>query len=155
MKSIWQYISLTLGISLIGICIASFIFTNKWKDKLIECQEQLAQVEYVYVHDTVTFEKPVVHWKTKHDTTEIVTLDTLYSNDTVTIIKEISCPLDSFSVTSGYNDSVLDATVYIEGRGVNEKTFLDSIFMDYKVNTEVLVPKKKCSWWRRFWCGCN
>lgn len=156
MNTIWKYVSLSLGIALVGVIIASFIFTNKWKDKLIECQEQSQpQIEYVEVHDTVTFEKPVIHWKTRYKNDTLINLDTLYLNDTVIIQQIVESVPDSFSTTSRYIDSNLDAQINIIGRGIYEKTFIDSVTLDYRYIKEEITPAKKCCWLKRIFCGCN
>lgn len=155
MKSIWKYVSIGLIVLLIGVFTISMHTQNKLKDKIIELQEQTPTVVEKEIHDTIQFDSVIVKWKTKHDTTEFVTRDTLYNNDTVFIVQTEKCSLDTFSVNEEYKDSIIDATIKIEGRGVYEKTYIDSLTLDYNINTEVLIPKKKCNWWRKFWCGCE
>lgn len=155
MKEIWKYISIGLIVVLIGIFSISMYTQNQLKDKIIELQEQRPDTTYVEIHDTVQFDSVIVKWKTKTKNDSIYVLDTFLVNDTVTIVKEKICSLDTFSVNEEYKDSIIDATIKIEGRGVYEKTFIDSLFLDYNINTEVLIPKKKCNWWRKFWCGCE
>ena len=156
MNNLFKYISIGLATALIGVIIASFIFTNKWKNKLIECQaNQQPQIEYVEVHDTVTFNKPEIHWKTRYKNDTIVNLDTLYLDSLVYIYQMVESPLDSFSCNERYIDSNIDATVHIEGRGVQEKTFIDSVSLDYRYIKEEIVPQKKCCWLKRIFCGCN
>ena len=155
MNSIWKYLSLSLGLALIGVVIASFIFTNKWKDKLIECQNQIPDTTFVEVHDTVTFVKPEIHWKTRTEKDTVVSSDTLYLDSLVYIYQTIESPLDSFSTTSRYIDSNIDAQIYIEGRGVVDKTYIDSVALDYKYIKEELTPKKKCCWLRRLFGCCD
>lgn len=140
---------------LAGTILTSVLVQNKLKDKIIELQNQDPVIEYVEVRDTITVEKPVVQWKTKYSKDTIVTLDTLSLNDTIIILKEVESVPDTFSSISRCIDSNLDATITIQGRGVYEKTFIDSVSLDYRYIKEELKPKKKCSWWRRFWCGCD
>lgn len=155
MKEIWKYISIGLIVLLVGIFSVSMYTQNQLKDKIIELQEQRPDTTYVEIHDTIQFDSVIVKWKTKTKNDSIYVLDTFLVNDTVTIVKEKICSLDTFSVNEEYKDSIIDATIKIEGRGVYEKTFIDSLFLDYNINTEVLIPKKKCNWWRKFWCGCE
>ena len=94
-------------------------------------------------------------WKTKHDTTETFLVDTLVMNDTITIIKEKIMQPDTFSVTSRWIDSTIDANIYIQGTGIQEKTTIDSVALDYKYIKQELTPKKKCCWLKRIFCGCE
>lgn len=154
MKDLWKYVSLTLGLSLIGIVIMSLITTTKLKDRIIECQSQIPDTTYVEVHDTVTFEKPVVKWKTRTEYDTVTNSDTVWYDSIVVINNYIEHPIDSFSVTSSYTDSNINATINIEGRGVVDKTFIDSVSMDYKYVQQQLVPKK-CCWLRRLFNKCK
>lgn len=155
MKEIWKYISIGLIVLLVGVFSVSMYTQNQLKDRIIELQEQRPDTTYVEIHDTVQFDSVIVKWKTKTKNDSIYVLDTFLVNDTVTIVKEKICSLDTFSVNEEYKDSIIDATIKIEGRGVYEKTFIDSLFLDYNINTEVLIPKKKCCWLRRLFCGCD
>lgn len=168
MKDLWKYISLTLGLALIGVVLFSLVTTSKLKDKVIACQESTPSIEYVEVHDTISVEKSVIQWKTrtKHDTVETIDyskcnhslehiLDTSNNIDTIIIVKEILSPLDSFYVNERMADSNIDATIHIEGRGVLERTFIDSVSLDYRFVQQQIIPKKRCCWLRRIFCGCD
>lgn len=155
MKSIWKYISICLIVLLVGIFSISMYTQNQLKDRIIELQNQRPDTTYVQVHDTVQFDSVIVKWKTKTKNDSIYVLDTFLVNDTITIVKEKICSLDTFSVNEEYKDSIIEATIKIEGRGIYEKTFIDSLILDYNINTEVLIPKKKCCWLKRIFCGCN
>ena len=155
MKSIWKYMSIGLIVLLVGVFSISMYTQNQLKDRIIELQDQRPDTTYVEIHDTVQFDSVIVKWRTKHDTTEFVTRDTLYNNDTVFIVQTEKCSLDTFSVNEEYKDSIIDATIKIEGRGPYEKVFIDSLSLDYNINTEVLIPKKPCCWLRRLFCGCD
>lgn len=155
MKSIWKYVSIGLIVLLVGVFSVSMYTQNELKDRIIELQNQRPDTTYVQVHDTVQFDSVIVKWRTKTKNDSIYVLDTFLVNDTITIVKEKIFSLDTFSVNEEYKDSIIDATIKIEGRGVYEKTYIDSLFLDYNINTEVLIPKKKCNWWRKFWCGCD
>lgn len=134
--------------------------------------EKSSQIEYktVYVEnrDTVYFEKPIIHWKTKTKT-DTIFLNNLSSNalksDSLIIyqtpenneLDETICNEDSFYFSTFHKDSILVANIYVEGRGVPTKTFIDSVSMDYKFTypkTEIII-KKKCNFWRRIFCGCE
>ena len=151
----YKYIAIILAALLIGITSVCLYTESKLKDKIIELQEQVPDTTYVEVIDTIYFNKPVVKWKTKTEYDTVTMSDTLWCDSIVVVNNYIERPLDTFSVEISKEDSVLDATINIEGRGVFERTFIDSVALNYKVHTEVLIPKKKCSWWRRFWCGCD
>ena len=155
MKSIWKYISIGLIVLLVGVFSVSMYTQNELKDRIIELQDQRPDTTYVEVHDTIQFDSVIVKWKTKTKNDSIYVLDTFIVNDTVTIVKEKICSLDTFSVNEEYKDSIIEATIKIEGRGIYEKTFIDSLILDYNINTEVLIPKKKCCWLKRIFCGCN
>ena len=155
MKEIWRYISIGLIVLLVGVFSISMYTQNQLKDRIIELQDQRPDTTYVEIHDTVQFDSVIVKWKTKTKNDSIYVLDTFLVNDTVTIVKEKICSLDTFSVNEEYKDSIIDATIKIEGRGVYEKTYIDSLTLDYNINTEVLIPKKKCCWLRRLFCGCD
>lgn len=155
MKSFYKYIAIILAALLIGITSISLYTQNILKDKIIELQENVPDTAYVDVHDTIVFDSIVLKWKTKHDTTETYIVDTLVNHDTITIVKEKIMQPDTFQTSSRWTDSIIDATIFIQGTGIPQNTTLDSISLDYLINTEVLIPKKKCSWWRKFWCGCE
>lgn len=154
-KSIWKYLTLGLFISLLGVFTISMITQNKLKDRIIELQENIPDTTFVEVHDTIVFDSVVLKWKTKHDTTEIYTLDTFIVNDTVTVIKEKIMQPDTFQTSSRWIDSTIDATIFIQGTGIKEKTTIDSVALDYKYIKEELTPKKKCCWLRKIFCGCD
>lgn len=155
MKDIWKFVAITILIlSLIGT-LFSLKTESELKDKIIELQEKIPDTIQINHTDTIYFDSVVVKWKTSQDTTEFIIRDTFLVNDTVTIVQTEICPLDSFSVNETYQDSIIEANVYIEGRGVYEKTFLDTMNLRYKINTEALVPKKKCCWLRRIFCRCE
>lgn len=155
MKEIWKYISIGLIVLLVGVFSVNMITQNKLKDRIIALQEQRPDTTYVQVHDTIQFDSVIVKWKTKHDTANFVVRDTFAVADTIFIVQTEKCPLDSFNVNEEYKDSIIDATIKIEGRGPYEKVFIDSLSLDYNINTEVLVPKKPCCWLRRLFCGCD
>ena len=155
MKSIWKYICIGLIVALIGMFTISMNTQNKLKDRIIELQENIPDTTFVEIIDTVYFDKPVVKWKTRTEYDTVTTSDTLWCDSIVVVNNYIERPIDTFSVEISKEDSVLDATINIEGRGVFDKTFIDGVRMDYKIHTEVLIPKKKCNWWKRFWCGCE
>ena len=155
MKEIWKYISIGLIVLLVGVFSISMYTQNQLKDRIIALQEQRPDTTYVEIHDTVQFDSVIVKWKTKTKNDSIYVLDTFLVNDTVTIVKEKICSLDTFSVNEEYKDSIIEATIKIEGRGVYEKTYIDSLTLNYNINTEVLIPKKKCCWLRRLFCGCD
>ena len=155
MKSIWKYVSIGLIVLLIGIFSISMYTQNKLKDRIIELQETIPDTTFVEVHDTVTFDSIVMKWRTKYDTTETYVVDTFYSHDTTIIIKEKIMQPDTFSVSSRWSDSTIDANIYIQGTGIQEKTTIDSVALDYKYIKQELVPKKHCCWLRRIFCGCD
>ena len=155
MKSIWKYICIGLIVALMGMFTISMITQNKLKDRIIELQENIPDTTFVEVHDTVTFDSIILKWKTRTEHDTLINLDTLKINDTIIILKEIESVPDSFSTTSRYLDSSIDATIHIEGRGVYEKTFIDSVALDYKYIKEELVPKKHCCWLKKIFCGCD
>lgn len=155
MKSIWKYICIGLIVALMGMFTVSMITQNKLKDRIIALQDNIPDTTFVEVHDTVTFDSIILKWKTKTEHDTLVNLDTLKINDTIIILKEIESVPDSFSTTSRYLDSSIDATIHIEGRGVYEKTFIDSVALDYKYIKEELTPKKRCCWLKRIFCGCQ
>lgn len=155
MKDIWKYIALFLTLVILGGSLVTMHNQTKLQDKIIELQEMTPDTIQVNHHDTIYFDSIQVKWKTKHDTTNNVIYDTFYHNDTITIVKEKICSLDTFSVNERYQDSIIDATVNIQGRGVYEKTFIDSLSLDYNINTDALVPKKKCCWLKRLFGCCD
>lgn len=153
MKEIWKYACIGLIVLLIGIFSMSMYTQNKLKDRIIELQEQAPTVVEKEIHDTIQFDSVHVKWKTKHDTTEFVIRDTFEVADTIFIVQTEKCPLDTFSVNERYQDDTIDATINLEGRGVYEKTFIDSISLDYTIKQ--IEKKKKCCWLRRIFCGCE
>lgn len=155
MKDIYKYIAIGLALLLAGMLVASMHTQSKLKDRIIELQEQTPVVVEKTVHDTVTFEKPVIKWKTRHDSVEFVTRDTFYHNDTITIVQSEKVCLDSFSVVERYLDSNIDATIHVQGRGIYENTFVDSISLEYQYIKEELIPQKKCCWLRRIFGACK
>ena len=155
MKSIWKYVSIGLFVLLIGIFSISMYTQNKLKDRIIELQENIPDTTYVEVHDTIQFDSIQIKWRTRHENDTTYILDTLVVNDTTIIIKEKIMQPDTFFVEENYKDNVIDATVKIQGRGIVEKTYIDSLSLNYNINTEVLIPKKKCCWFKRIFCGCD
>ncbi len=155
MKSFYKYVAIILTVLLIGITSVSLYTQNILKDKIIELQENIPDTTYVEVHDTIVFDSIVLKWKTRHDTTETYITDTLINHDTVTIIKEKIMQPDTFQTTSRWTDSIIDATIFIQGTGIPQNTTLDSISLDYLINTEVLIPKKKCCWLKRLFGCCQ
>lgn len=153
MKDLWKYMTIFLGLLLIGSSLVTLHTQSKLQNKIIELQEQAPIVVEKYVHDTITFDSVQIKWRTKHDTAKFVTRDTLYSSDTVFIVQTEKCALDTFSVNERYQDSTIDATVNLKGRGVYEKTFVDSMSLDYTIKqTEV---KKNCCWIKRLFGCCD
>lgn len=121
-------------------------YTNLLENPKIELKETI-------VHDTISIEKPVIQWKTKHNNDTILTIDTLYSNDTIIIQQMIENIPDTFSTISRVTDSNLDATITIQGRGIYEKTFIDSVGLEYIfIKQEV---KKNCCWLKRLFGLCK
>ncbi len=155
MKSFYKYVAIILTVLLIGITSVSLYTQNILKDKIIELQENIPDTTYVEVHDTIVFDSIVLKWKTRHDTTETYITGTLIKHDTVTIIKEKIMQPDTFQTTSRWTDSIIDATIFIQGTGIPQNTTLDSISLDYLINTEVLIPKKKCCWLKRLFGCCQ
>ena len=153
MKSFYKYIAIILAVLLIGITSVSLYTQGKLKDRIIELQENIPDTAYVEVHDTIVFDSIVLKWKTRHDTTETYMVDTLVNHDTITIVKEKIMQPDTFQTSSRWTDSIIDATIFIQGTGIPQNTTLDSISLDYLINTDVLIPKKKCCWLKRL-CGC-
>lgn len=154
MKSIWKYVSIGLIVLLIGIFSISMYTQNKLKDRIIELQENIPDTTYVEVHDTIQFDSVIVKWKTRTIKDTLIASDTIWNDSIVIVNNFIEQPIDTFSSDISYNDSVINSNIHIVGRGVYEKTYIDSLTLDYNINTEVLIPKKKCNWWRKFWCGC-
>lgn len=155
MKSIWKYVSIGLIVLLIGIFSISMYTQNQLKDRIIELQENIPDTTFVEVHDTIQFDSVVVKWKTRTIKDTLVASDTIWNDSIVIVNNFIEQPIDTFSSDISYNDSVINSNIHIVGRGVYDKTFIDSLRMEYNINTEVLIPKKKCNWWRKFWCGCE
>lgn len=155
MKSIWKYVSIGLIVLLVGVFSISMYTQNQLKDRIIELQEQRPDTTYVEVHDTIQFDSIQIKWRTRHENDTTYILDTLIVNDTTIIIKEKIMQPDTFYVEENYQDSVIDATVKIQGRGIVDKTYIDSLSLNYNINTEVLIPKKKCCWLKRIFCGCD
>lgn len=155
MKSIWKYVSIGLIVLLFGIFSISMYTQNKLKDRIIELEEQRPDTTYVEVHDTIQFDSVIVKWKTRTVTDTLVASDTIWNDSIVIVNNYIEQPIDTFSSDISYNDSVINSNIHIVGRGVYEKTYIDSLTLDYNINTEVLIPKKKCNWWKKFWCGCD
>lgn len=153
MKDLWKYVSLFLVVLLAGILFVHYQTQSKLQDKIIELQEQAPIVVEKYVHDTIQFDSVQIKWRTKHDTTNFVIRDTFSVADTIFIVQTEKCPLDTFSVNERYQDDTIDATINLEGRGVYEKTFIDSISLDYTIKQ--IEKKRKCNWWRRIFCGCE
>lgn len=155
MKSIWKYISIGLIVLLVGVFSISMYTQNELKDRIIELQNQRPDTTYVQVHDTIQFDSVIVKWKTRTVKDTLVASDTVWNDSIIIVNNFIEQPVDTFSSDISYNDSVINSNIHVVGRGVYEKTFIDSLRMDYNINTEVLIPKKKCNWWRKFWCGCD
>lgn len=155
MKSFYKYIAIILAVLLIGITSVSLYTQGKLKDRIIELQENIPDTAYVEVHDTIVFDSIVLKWKTRHDTTETYMVDTLVNHDTITIVKEKIMQPDTFQTSSRWTDSIIDATIFIQGTGIPQNTTLDSISLDYLINTEVLIPKKKCCWLKRLFGCCQ
>ena len=153
MKDIWKYIALFLTLVILGGSLVTMHNHSKLQDKIIELQEQAPIVVEKYVHDTIQFDSVQIKWRTKHDTAKYVIVDTFYHDTTITIVKEKIMHLDSFSVNERYQDSTIDATVNIQGRGIYENTYIDSISLDYTIKQ--IEKKRKCSWWRKIFCGCD
>lgn len=155
MKSIWKYVSIGLFVLLIGIFSISMYTQNQLKDRIIELQENIPDTTFVEVHDTIQFDSVIVKWKTRTIKDTLIASDTIWNDSIVIVNNFIEQSIDTFSSDISYNDSVINSNIHIVGRGVYEKTFIDSLRMEYNINTEVLIPKKKCNWWRKFWCGCD
>lgn len=155
MKDVWKYIALFLTLIILGGSLVTMHKQSKLQDKIIELQEMTPDTIQVNHHDTIYFDSVQVKWKTKHDTAKFIIRDTFSVADTVIIVQTEKCPLDSFSVNERYQDSIIDAIVNIQGRGVYEKTFIDSLSLDYNINTEALIPKKKCCWIKRLFGCCD
>ena len=145
MKSVWKYVSIGLIVLLIGLFTTSMITQNKLKDRIIELQENIPDTVYTTLTDTITIDSVVVKWKTNVRTDTLVSSDTIWTDSIIVVNNFIEPTVDTFSSDISYNDSVINSNIHIVGRGVFEKTFIDSLKMDYKIDTEVLVPKKKCS----------
>lgn len=155
MKSIWKYICIGLIVALMGMFTISMITQNKLKDRIIELQENIPDTTFVEVHDTIQFDSVVLKWKTKTIKDSLFVYDTFYVNDTITIVKEKILQPDTFSVTSRWIDSTIDASIFIKGTGIQEKTTIDSVSLDYKYIKEELTPKKKCCWLKRLFGCCD
>lgn len=155
MKSIWKYICIGLIVALMGMFTVSMITQNKLKDRIIALQDNIPDTTFVEVHDTVTFDSIILKWKTRTIKDSLFVYDTFYVNDTITIVKEKILQPDTFSVTSRWIDSTIDASIFIKGTGIQEKTTIDSVSLDYKYIKEELTPKKKCCWLRKIFCGCD
>lgn len=155
MKDLWKYVSLFLAVLFVGFCLINFNTQSKLQNKIIELQEQAPVVVEKYVHDTITFDSVQIKWKTKTSFDTITTKDTIVQNDTVFIsttneIQEESAP---FSFSTFHQDSVIVANIYVEGKGVPTKTYIDSVSLDYTVKqTEI---KKKCCWIKRLFGCCE
>ena len=160
MKNFWKYAT----IFLIGIILGLFFLHHN----LMKRYEKSSQIEYktVYVEnrDTIYFEKPIIKWKTKTDTI-IVDSNTLKSDSLIiyqtqenNAPEETLCNEEEFYFSTFHKDSIIVANIYVEGRGVPTKTFIDSVSMDYQFiypKTEIIIKKKKCSWLRKIFCGCE
>jgi hypothetical protein len=143
MKDFWKYVALFLTLVILGGSLVTMHNHSKLQDKIIELQESIPDTIQVNHHDTIYFDSIQVKWRTQHDTAKYVIYDTFYHNDTITIVKEKIMCLDTFSVNERYQDSIIDATINIQGRGIYENTFIDSLSLQYNINTEALVPKEK------------
>lgn len=154
MKNNWYYIAVFFATLCIGLFIWHEISFNRLRTGLEDCLNSTPQIEEVYVHDTVTVEKPEIHWKTRTEYDTVTTSDTVWYDSVVVINNYIDHPVDSFQTSSTISDSNIDATISIQGRGVVDRTFIDSISLDYIFKQEV-IHKRKCNWWRKFWCGCD
>ena len=155
MKDFWKYVALFLTLVILGGSLVTMHNHSKLQDKIIELQEMTPDTIQVNHHDTIYFDSVQIKWRTRHDTAKYVVRDTFYHNDTITIVKEKIMCLDTFSVNDRYQDSIIDATVNIKGRGVYENTFIDSLNLQYNINTEALVPKKRCCWIKRLFGCCD
>jgi hypothetical protein len=155
MKDFWKYVALFLTLVILGGSLVTMHNHSKLQDKIIELQEMTPDTVQVNHHDTIYFDSIQVKWRTQHDTAKYVIYDTFYHNDTIIIVKEKIMCLDTFSVNERYQDSIIDATVNIQGRGIYENTFIDSLSFDYNINTDALVPKKKCCWIKRLFGCCD
>ena len=155
MKDFWKYVALFLTLVILGGSLVTMHNHSKLQDKIIELQEMTPDTIQVNHIDTIYFDSVQVKWRTKHDTAKYVVRDTFYHNDTITIVKEKIMCLDTFSVNERYQDSIIDATVNIQGRGIYENTFIDSLNLQYNINTEALIPKKRCCWIKRLFGCCD
>lgn len=155
MKDIWKYIALFITILFIGSVFINFNTQSKLQNKIIELQEQAPVVVEKYVHDTILFDSVQIKWKTKTSYDTILTKDTLFRNDTVfiTTTNEIQEEPVPFSFTTSHQDSTINANIYVEGKGVQSKTFIDSVSLDYTVKQ--IEVKKKCCWIKRLFGCCD
>lgn len=145
-----KYLDITIFIILLLGIIFSLMTANKWKSKYITCQENSnPNIEYVVVHDTVSIDKPIIKWRTAHDTTEFVIRDTFYHNDTITIIQTEKMCLDSFSVDEKVIDNNIDATIHVQGRGIYNNTYIDTIGLEYKFIKQEIQTKENRCWLKR------
>lgn len=155
MKDLWKYVSLFLALLFVGTLFVNFHSKTQLQNKIIELQEQAPIVVEKYVHDTIQFDSVQIKWRTKTKVDTVSSVDTLVHNDTIfinttSVVQEEPVP---FSFTTSHQDSTITANIYVEGKGVHEKTSIDSISLDYTIKQT--VKKRKCNWWRRIFCGCD
>lgn len=153
MKSLYHNIAHIVTAVIIGLLLSTLLQQCSTIKELQSEIDSTPMVTEKIIRDTVYIDKPMIKWKTKHDTTNNVIYDTIYQNDTVVITKEKIITLDTFSVNETYQDTALSATISIQGRGVYENTFIDSITLDYSYKKTEIT--KYCPWWRRLFGCCK
>lgn len=150
-KSIWKYLTLGLFVALLGVFTISMFTQNKLKDKIIECQNQHPDTEYVYVTDTITVDKVITKYKTNkefvHDTTIMFEVDSTVIE--VPVHDTFYLPVEHNVYTSTLDTAGFHMKADIHYSGIEPK--LDSI------NYDVLIDhkKKSCCWLRKLFCGCE
>lgn len=153
MKSLYHNITHIVTAVIIGLLLSTLLQQCSTIKALQAEIDSTPMYTEKIIRDTVYIDKPIIQWKTRRDTTNNVIYDTVYHNDTITITKEKIITLDTFSVNERYQDTALSATISIQGRGVYENTFIDSITLDYSYKKTEIT--KYCPWWRRLFGCCD
>ena len=151
MKSLYHNLIHIATAVIIGVILSTLIQQCSTIKELENQVDSSPIMTEKIIKDTIYIDHPVVQWKTKsvHDTTttEIIV------NDTVYIVSLVEPSVDSFETKVPYDDSSLNGTLTIQGRGVHEKTFIDSVQLEYTYKKTEIT--KYCPWWRRLFGCCR
>ena len=151
MKSIWKYICIGLIVALLGMFTISMITQNKLKDRIIECQNQHPDIEYVYLTDTIEVNKVQTKYKTVkeyvHDTTLLYEVDSAILE--IPVHDTFYLPVEHNVYTSTLDTAGFHMKADIHYSGIEPK--LDSINYDVVIEHK----KKPCCWLRKIFCCCE